>query len=106
MGLVAGQYADKVYIVPDDPAFERAEDISEEIASYVEQGGCPYEIMDDRRKAVGKAVEESEEKTLLIVAGKGHEGDIKRGAEYIECPSDVENVKYYMEQYNKIRCHI
>ena len=101
MGTTAGKYADKVFIVPDDPAFESVEEISKEIAEYVSCHGCPYEIIDDRGKAVKKAIEEAEEKTLLIVAGKGREGDMKRGSEYMKCPSDVENVQKYIKEYNE-----
>ena len=100
MGTVAGQYADQVYIVPDDPAFESAEDISKEIAEYVKAEGCPYEIIDDRGKAVQRSIAEVKEKTLLIVAGKGHEGDMKYGSEYMKYPSDVENVKRYIAEYD------
>lgn len=101
MGTIAGKYAKKVYIVADDPAFESVADISNEIAKYVEAEHCPYEKIEDRGEAIAKVIREAKDKTLLIVAGKGREANLKYGNEYVDCPSDVDNVEKYIAEYNE-----
>lgn len=101
MGTIAGKYAKKVYIVADDPAFETYEDISNEIAKYVEEQNCPYEKIENRGEAIAKVIRNAKEKTLLIVAGKGRERNLKYGNEYVDCPSDVDYVEKYIKEYNE-----
>lgn len=100
LGTVAGQYSKKVYLAAEDPGYEPVEDISKEIAKYVEAQGCSYEIIEDRGEAIKAAIESAEGKTLLLVTGKGGETRQKYGSEYIDCPSDVEYVEKYLEAYN------
>ena len=100
LGTVAGKYSKKVYLAAEDPGYEPVEDISKEIAKYVEEQGCPYEMIEDRGEAIKAAIESAEGKTLLLVTGKGGETRQKYGSEYIDCPSDVEYVEKYLEEYN------
>ena len=100
LGTIAGQYASKVYLTAEDPGAEPVEQISRDIAKYVEAQNCSYEIIEDRGEAIKAAIEPVEGKTLLLVTGKGEETRQKYGNEYIECPSDVEYVKRYLEAYD------
>lgn len=100
LGTVAGQYSKKVYLAAEDPGYEPVEDISREIAQYVEEQGCPYEMIEDRGEAIKAAVESAEGMTLLLVTGKGGETRQKYGSEYLDCPSDVEYVKKYLAEYD------
>lgn len=101
LGTVAGKYAKMVYLAAEDPGYEPVEDISKEIAAYVEAQGCPYELIEDRGEAIRIAIERAEGKTLLLVTGKGGETRQKYGCEYIDCPSDVEYVKKYLAEYDE-----
>lgn len=101
LGTVAGRYSKKVYLAAEDPGYEPVEDISRDIAQYVEAEGCPYEMIEDRGEAIKTAIESAEEKTLLLVTGKGGETRQKYGSDYLDCPSDVEYVIRYLEEYNK-----
>lgn len=101
LGTVAGRYSKKVYLVAEDPGYEPVEDISRDIAQYVEAEGCPYEMIEDRGEAIKTAIESAEGKTLLLVTGKGGETRQKYGSDYLDCPSDVEYVVRYLEEYNK-----
>lgn len=101
LGTIAGMYSKKVYLVAEDPGAEPVEEISKDIAQYVEAQHCPYEMIEDRGDAIHKAIMEATGKTILLITGKGNETRQKYGTEYLDCPSDVEYVKRYLEDYNK-----
>ena len=82
-----------VYIVAEDPGAEPVEQISKDIAQYVEAQHCPYEMIEDRGEAIRKAIMTSEGKSILLITGKGNETRQKYGSEYLDCPSDVEYTK-------------
>ena len=69
MGIIANNYAAKVYITDDNPRYENPLLIRKNILKY-----CPnaYEIS-DRKKAIIKAIQDIKKNEILIVAGKGHE---------------------------------
>ncbi len=103
LSRVAGQYADKIYIVAEDPGAEPFEDIAADIARYVAETGCPYEIIEDRGEAIRKAVLEVKEPTVLLITGKGNETRQKYGDQYLPCISDVEYTKQYLAEYDDTR---
>lgn len=100
LGTIAGKYSKKVYIAAEDPGYEPVLDISNDIAEYVKEQGCDYDLIEDRGEAIKAAIEEAEGKTLILVTGKGNETRQKYGSEYIDCPSDVEYVKKYLAKYD------
>ena len=100
LGIVAGRYSKKVYLAAEDPGYEPVEDISKDIAQYVEAEGCPYEMIEDRGEAIKAAIESAEGRTLLLITGKGGETRQKYGSDYLDCPSDVEYVLKYLDEYN------
>lgn len=101
LGTIAGQYAQKVYLTAEDPGYEPVEEISGDIAQYVQAKNCPYVMIEDRGEAIRKAIEEAEGKTVILVTGKGNETRQKYGCEYLDCPSDVEYVKKYLTEYDQ-----
>lgn len=101
LGTIAGQYAKKVYLAAEDPGYEPVEEISADIAQYVEAQGCPYEMIEDRGEAIRAAIEAVENDTIILITGKGNETRQKYGSEYIDCPSDVEYVKKYLAEYDE-----
>lgn len=100
LGEISGQYANKVIITEEDPGEEPIENISREIAGYVKAQGCDYSIIDDRGEAIEAAIMGVQRETVILITGKGGETRQKRGTQYIDCPSDVEYVKRYLEQYD------
>ena len=100
LGTIAGLYSKKVYLVAEDPGAEPVEQISKDIAQYVEAQKCPYKMIEDRGEAIKDAIETAEGKTLLLVTGKGAETRQKYGCEYLDCPSDVEYVQRYLAEYD------
>lgn len=101
LGTIAGQYSKVVYLTEEDAGTEPVEDISREIAQYVEAQNCPYEIINDRGLAIKTAIENVENNSVLLICGKGNETRQKRGNEYIDCPSDVEYVKEFLAEYDR-----
>ena len=100
LGTIAGMYSKKVYLVAEDPGAEPVEQISRDIAQYVEAQHCPYEMIEDRGEAIHKAIMEADGKTILLITGKGNETRQKYGTEYLDCPSDVEYTKKYLAEYD------
>lgn len=105
LGLISGQYSKKVYLVAEDPGKEPVQQISEDIAQYVAQQNCPYEIIEDRGVAIHKAIFECKRPTILLITGKGNETRQKYGTIYADCPSDVEYVKRYLKEYDEAPFH-
>ena len=104
LGTIAGMYAKKVYLVAEDPGEEPVEQISKDIAQYVEAQNCPYEMIEDRGIAIHKAIMEcadKKEKTVLLITGKGNETRQKYGRQYLDCTSDVDYVKQYLKEYEE-----
>lgn len=102
LGLVAGKYCSHVYLSTDDPGPERVQDICREIGGYLKEAGCPYECIPDREEAVGKAVRDAEEKTVILVLGKGSETSQKVGHKDIACRSDSEIVRDCLRKYDEL----
>ncbi len=103
LGTIAGQYANKVYLVAEDPGEEPVIDISTDIAQYVAAENCPYEMIEDRGTAIEKAILSAENKTVFLITGKGDETRQKYGREYLDYPSDVELTKKALQIYDQ--CH-
>ena len=77
------------------------EQISKEIAQYVEAQNCPYAMIEDRGEAIKAAMDEAEGKTIFLITGKGNETRQKYGCEYLDCKSDTQYVKEYLAEYDK-----
>lgn len=100
LGELSGKYSDFVYITEEDHGEEPLLDICEEIAVYVKNEGCNYEIEMDRGEAIKKAIFSSDKETVVLITGKGNETRQKRGTQYIPCPSDVEYTKKYLKEFD------
>tara|TARA_A100001011_G_scaffold268143_1_gene277259 strand:- start:5892 stop:7367 length:1476 start_codon:yes stop_codon:yes gene_type:complete len=69
MGKIAERFADKVFITDDNPRYENANHIREEISSYCKKS----ENIAGRKKAIDKAISKMKKDDILLIAGKGHE---------------------------------
>ncbi|MDO4552810.1 MAG: UDP-N-acetylmuramyl-tripeptide synthetase [Bacillota bacterium] len=96
---VISRYAVKCVLTEEDPGEEPTIDICEDIARYLRQYGCPYEIILNRGEAIRRTMEEADKDTIIVVAGKGREKWYKLGTEYVPCKSDVE----YVEEFCRLR---
>jgi UDP-N-acetylmuramoyl-L-alanyl-D-glutamate--2,6-diaminopimelate ligase len=71
MASVAVNYASKVIFTSDNPRSEDPRQIFSDMESGVLNKG--YEIVEDRRAAIYKAVENAQSGDVVLIAGKGHE---------------------------------
>jgi UDP-N-acetylmuramoyl-L-alanyl-D-glutamate--2,6-diaminopimelate ligase len=69
MGAIASQYADYVVVTDDNPRFEDAETIRQQILT-----ACPQaQEIGNRRQAIHSTIAQLGEGDVLLIAGKGHE---------------------------------
>jgi UDP-N-acetylmuramoyl-L-alanyl-D-glutamate--2,6-diaminopimelate ligase len=85
MGGVAAELADVVVVTDEDPRLEDQRQINEEIADGARSAGAvdgeDLWVIDDRREAIGRAIERARPGDLVLLAGKGHEQSIIYGTE-------------------------
>jgi UDP-N-acetylmuramoyl-L-alanyl-D-glutamate--2,6-diaminopimelate ligase len=72
MGAVATRLADLTYVTSDNPRFEDAEAIIDEIVAGLARG-AHFVRESDRRSAIGAAIAAANEDDVVVIAGKGHE---------------------------------
>ncbi len=73
MGKAAGRFADYCIVTSDNPRTESQQQIVVDIEEGLYETGCNYEIIDDRRKAIARALSMWRKGDLILIAGKGHE---------------------------------
>jgi len=100
LGKIASRYGHHIIITEEDSGEEPFASISSEIASYIAEG-VGFEIIEDRGEAIRRAILSYGKNSVVVITGKGEETRQKRGKEYIECPSDVEYSKRYLDEYNR-----
>tara|TARA_Y100000996_G_scaffold409032_1_gene389053 strand:+ start:999 stop:2438 length:1440 start_codon:yes stop_codon:yes gene_type:complete len=90
MGRVAEEYSDFVIITSDNPRNENQNDIIDDITKGFKYDNYKVEI--DRKKAITNACNNLDNKSILLVAGKGHEDYQIIGENYIP-HNDMEILK-------------
>ena len=70
---MAGELSDYCIITSDNPRTESQKQISLDIEEGLKQTDCKYEVIEDRRKAINRALSIYEKGDLIVIAGKGHE---------------------------------
>ncbi len=73
MGEIGGNYSDLCIITSDNPRSEDPLAIIQDILPGVEKTSCPYEVIENRKKAIKKALEIAQKDDVILIAGKGHE---------------------------------
>ena len=76
MGRIAAELADFSIITSDNPRTEEPQAILKEIEAGFTQVQTPgrfYELVEDRRQAIARAIEIARPDDVVLVAGKGHE---------------------------------
>lgn len=93
IGELAGKFASYIYITSEDPQSKRAEDICEEIASYIRPYDKPYEIIIDREEAIKKAIKDAHKNDVIAIIGKGDETYQIINRQYVPYKSDIKVVE-------------
>ncbi|QCT02235.1 UDP-N-acetylmuramyl-tripeptide synthetase [Paenibacillus algicola] len=76
MGRIAAQWSDQIIITSDNPRSENPAQILQDIEAGLKAEGIPqerYELIEDRRDAIKKAIEMASPGDVVLIAGKGHE---------------------------------
>jgi UDP-N-acetylmuramoyl-L-alanyl-D-glutamate--2,6-diaminopimelate ligase len=73
MGFAVGQLAEVAVVTSDNPRSEEPAAIAEAVAAGVKAAGREPVVELDRRAAIGHALELADDRSLVLVAGKGHE---------------------------------
>ena len=71
MGAVAEKLADKVIITTDNPRTEIPNEIIKDILTGMNKNN--HLVIEDRKAAIKYACENADSKTVVLIAGKGHE---------------------------------
>ncbi|WP_260150350.1 UDP-N-acetylmuramoyl-L-alanyl-D-glutamate--2,6-diaminopimelate ligase [Lentilactobacillus hilgardii] len=73
LGKAINESANVAYLTTDDPATEDPKVIADEIAAHIDPARVKTSYIADRTSAIRKAVLESKQGDLVVVAGKGHD---------------------------------
>ena len=71
MGKIASEMSKKIFITSDNPRNEDPFEIIKEIKAGISKDN--YEVIENRKEAIKKAIEETEDNAVILIAGKGHE---------------------------------
>ena len=90
MGYAVGELADVQIVTSDNPRSEDPVVIAEAVADGVRAAGAEPMVVLDRKQAIRTALELADERSLVLVAGKGHEAFQTIGDEQV--PFSDQNV--------------
>lgn len=71
MGQIAENEADFVFVTSDNPRFEKAKDIIDDILTGMKKSN--HKAVENREQAIISAFSQIKPKDVLLIAGKGHE---------------------------------
>jgi UDP-N-acetylmuramoyl-L-alanyl-D-glutamate--2,6-diaminopimelate ligase len=71
MGKVASELSDKVFVTSDNPRTENPFEIIEDIKKGISKNN--FEVEENREEAIAKAIRNSNDDAVILIAGKGHE---------------------------------
>ena len=98
MGRISATIANHSVITSDNPRTENRDQILNDILTGIPDGSS-YDLIPDRREAIGRAIELAKGGDLIAVAGKGHEDYQILGDRTIHF-DDREVVAEYLERYD------
>ena len=92
MAAIAEKYSQFTIVTMDNPRRESIEQINADIVIGFQENN--YEVIEDRKTAIINAMNRMEEKSILLILGKGRENYQEIGVEKIPY-SDTEIIKSY-----------
>lgn len=101
LGELAGHYSDSVYLTMEDPGLEPTGNISADIKKHIQNPDCKCHIIDDRGEAIKAAILDAAPGSIILITGKGNEARQKIGNEYVDCKTDIEYVRLYLDMADK-----
>lgn len=80
MGANSSKYSDLIILTAEDPRKEKVDQISKEIENGI-TNKTNVEKIDDRSKAIGRAISIARKGDIIAITGKGHERSMTYGKE-------------------------
>ena len=101
MAKIASKFSTKIYVTDDNPRNENPNKIRKEIVKKINSKKC-FNI-GNRGLAIKKAITNSEQNEVILVAGKGHEDKqiYKNKTFHISDKKIIKNVKFKIKALNK-----
>lgn len=100
MGLLAGQYASYIYLTAEDPGHSTVKEICDDIIKYIEKYHKNYEVIEDRKTAILKAIHEATSDDVIALLGKGDENYQMIDGEWLPYETDIVVVE---NELNKVK---
>ena len=72
MGAIAAKYADQIVLTSDNPRTEDPFAILKDIEKGLPEGSA-YEVIENRKEAIARAMQMAQTNDTVLLAGKGHE---------------------------------
>ena len=101
LGELSGKYSNMNYLTMEDPRNEDPEEICKEISTYIKKENGKYKIVVDRGQAIRQAIMEAKPNSVILITGKGNETVQYIKGKYVECETDVEYAKKYLEELDE-----
>ena len=73
MGEISGRLADYTILTSDNPRTEDPYEILRAVEEGIKKTEGKYEVVENRREAIRRALEIAREGDVVVLAGKGHE---------------------------------
>ena len=73
MGEIAAKLSDYCIVTSDNPRTENPSAIISDVVEGVSKTDCPYIVIENRREAIGYALQFAKAGDSIVLAGKGHE---------------------------------
>ncbi|MBQ7936701.1 MAG: UDP-N-acetylmuramoyl-L-alanyl-D-glutamate--2,6-diaminopimelate ligase [Clostridia bacterium] len=97
MAAVVAKYSDFAIVTSDNPRTEEPGAIIRDILVGLEGSSMPYTVIENRKEAIGYAIQNAQPDDLILLAGKGHEDYQILGTAKIHF-DEKEIVKEFLEQ--------
>ena len=91
-GEIVGENSDYIYLTADNPQFESVKDICMDIAKYIKDKS-KFEIVEDRKEAIQKAIMNAKEGDIVVLLAKGGEHYMQINNESIKYEGDLNIAK-------------
>ena len=95
MGRIGVELSDVAIITSDNPRTEEPMAIIEDILKGVPESAENYIVVENRRKAIGYAMDIAEKNDIIILAGKGH-----------ETYQEICGVKHHLDEREEVAAHL
>ncbi|MBR2081118.1 MAG: UDP-N-acetylmuramoyl-L-alanyl-D-glutamate--2,6-diaminopimelate ligase [Oscillospiraceae bacterium] len=73
MGEIGVRFADLVVFTSDNPRTEDPHEILRQVVAGADGSRTPYEVIENRRAAIRRAMDLAQKDDVIVLAGKGHE---------------------------------